>query len=72
MGTLSPERYAKAHGIDPVVFERWIRTRLIFRPECGGRAVREPVRRRTVLNPAKTVAGAEFVPMTLVGEESPC
>ena len=68
MGNLTPARYAKAHGLDPVVFERWILSRLIFRPECGGPKVRMPVKS----DPRRDAVRTEFVGMTVAGEESPC
>jgi hypothetical protein len=68
MGNLTPERYAKAHEVNPVVFERWIRAHLIFRREAGGPKGTDLAGTRS----KPSVARAEFVGMTFAGEESPC
>lgn len=68
MGSLPPSRYAKAHGIDPAAFERWIRAHLIFRPEAGGRKYPDIDKSCSKTREART----EFVGMTVAGEDSPC
>lgn len=69
MGTLTPARYAKTHGIKPAVFERWIRTRLIFNPDSGGRKTPEIMAKR---KEKSAVVATEFVEAVFVAEASSC
>lgn len=68
MGSLTPSRYAKAHGIEPAALERWMRAHLIFRPGSGGRKGPDLGKSRSKAREART----EFVGMTVAGEDSPC